>query len=45
MNDEDGYFGERVAATHDESWAGMFEPGAADAVVDVLAELADGGRA
>jgi 2-polyprenyl-3-methyl-5-hydroxy-6-metoxy-1,4-benzoquinol methylase len=45
MNDEDGYSGERVAATHDESWAGLFQPGAADAVVDVLAELADGGRA
>jgi hypothetical protein len=28
MDDEDGYFGERVAATYDES-AEIFEPGAA----------------
>jgi SAM-dependent methyltransferase len=45
MDDEDGYFGERVAAGYDESSAGMFEPGVVDAAVDVLAELADGGRA
>jgi SAM-dependent methyltransferase len=45
MNDEDGYFGERVAATHDESWTGLFEPGAADTVADILEKLADGGRA
>jgi len=45
MDDEDSYFGERVAASYDESLAGIFEPGAIDAVVEVLAELAGGGRA
>jgi SAM-dependent methyltransferase len=45
MDDEDGYFGERVAARYDESSADMFEPGVVDAVVDVLAGLAGGGRA
>ena len=29
---EDGYFGDRVAATYDESSADMFEPGVVDAV-------------
>jgi SAM-dependent methyltransferase len=43
--DEDGYFGERVAATYDESSAEMFEPSVVDPVVDVLAWLAAGGRA
>src|ERR1700716_4156817 len=45
MDDEDGYFGERVAARYDESSADMFEPGVVDAVVDVLAGLAGGGGA
>src|ERR1700716_571812 len=45
MDDEDGYFGERVAARYDESSADMFEPGVVDAAVDVLAGLAGGGRA
>src|SRR4030081_3883543 len=45
MDDEDGYFGEHVAARYDESSADMFEPGVVDAVVDVLAGLAGGGRA
>src|SRR5216683_766914 len=44
MDDEDGYFAERVAATYDES-ADIFEPGTAAAAVDVLAGLASGGRA
>jgi len=44
MADEDGYFGERVAATYDES-ADIFEPGAVDAAVEVLARLAGRGRA
>ena len=43
MDDEDGYFGERVAATYDDS-PETFGPGAADAVAGVLAGLA-GGRA
>jgi SAM-dependent methyltransferase len=45
MDDADGYFGERVAATYDESLADMFAPVVVDAMVDVLAGLAGGGRA
>jgi 2-polyprenyl-3-methyl-5-hydroxy-6-metoxy-1,4-benzoquinol methylase len=45
MDEEDGYFGEHVAARYDESSADMFEPGVVDAAVDVLAGLAGGGRA
>jgi SAM-dependent methyltransferase len=45
MDDGDGYFGERVAATYDESSAGMFEPRVVEAAVEVLAGLAGGGRA
>jgi hypothetical protein len=42
MDREDSNFGERVAARYDESLAGIFEPGAIDAVVEVLARLAGG---
>jgi SAM-dependent methyltransferase len=45
MNDEDGYFGERVASSYDESSADMFEPGIVEPAIDVLAELAGRGRA
>lgn len=45
MEDEDGYFGDSVAATYDESSAEMFEPQVVDAAVDVLAGLAGDGRA
>src|SRR5882757_3394671 len=45
MDDEDGYFGDRVAARYDESSADMFQPSVVDQAVSVLAELADGGRA
>jgi SAM-dependent methyltransferase len=45
MDDEDGYFGERVAAAYDDESAEMFEPRVVDAAVDVLAGLAGGGRA
>jgi SAM-dependent methyltransferase len=45
MNDEDGFFGERVAASYDVSSADMFEPGIVEPAVDVLAELAGRGRA
>ena len=45
MDDADGYFGERVAATYDESSADMFEPAAVDAAAGVLAGLAGRGRA
>ena len=43
MEDEDGYFGERVAATYDGS-TGVFAPGAVEATAGVLAGLAGGGR-
>ncbi len=45
MDDEDGYFGERVAAKYDEESADMFEPGVVDTTVDFLEQLAGGGRA
>lgn len=45
MTDEDGYFGESVAATYDESSADEFEPGVVEAAVDVLVGLAGDGRA
>jgi SAM-dependent methyltransferase len=44
MEDEDGYFGERVAATYDGT-SGVFGPGAVEATAAVLAGLAGGGRA
>ncbi|MFC9848945.1 class I SAM-dependent DNA methyltransferase [Streptomyces sp. NPDC060223] len=45
MTDTDGYFGESVAATYDESEAAEFEAGVVEAAVDVLAGLAGDGRA
>ncbi|CAL9289431.1 class I SAM-dependent methyltransferase [Streptomyces sp. SudanB182_2057] len=46
MLDEDGYFGESVAASYDESSAEMFDARVVEPAVDLLAELAgDGGRA
>ena len=47
MDDEDGHFGERVAARYDESaeHAEMFSPDVLDPVVDLLADLAGDGRA
>jgi len=42
---DDGYFDERVAARYDESAADMFDPAVINPAVDLLAELADGGRA
>ncbi|WNI17251.1 class I SAM-dependent DNA methyltransferase [Actinacidiphila sp. ITFR-21] len=45
MDDEDGYFGERVAAAYDASSADMFEPGVVNEAVTVLAGLAGDGRA
>jgi len=44
MEDEDGYFGERVAANYDGT-SGVFAPGAVEATTEVLAGLAGGGRA
>ena len=45
MNDDDGYFGERVAATYDERSDKMFDPAVVEPVVDFLVELTRGGRA
>src|SRR5215472_7774245 len=45
MDDEDGYFPERIAATYDDSPEGMFDPALTDTVADLLAGLAGGGRA
>ncbi|MGI5391175.1 class I SAM-dependent DNA methyltransferase [Streptomyces sp. CA-251251] len=45
MVDEDGYFGESVAARYDESSADMFAPDAVEPAVTLLARLAGGGRA
>jgi SAM-dependent methyltransferase len=45
MDYDDGYFGERVAARYDDSLSDMFDPSVVDAMVEVLAELAGGGRA
>ena len=45
MEDEDGHFGERVAASYDESARDMFEPSVLEPAVDVLADLAGSGRA
>ena len=45
MDDEDGYFGERVAAAYDDSPGGMFDPAFIESVADVLAGLAGAGRA
>ncbi|MGW2833402.1 class I SAM-dependent DNA methyltransferase [Streptomyces sp. NPDC001286] len=45
MLDEDGYFGEEIAAGYDDSAADMFRPEVVGPVVDVLAGLAGDGRA
>jgi SAM-dependent methyltransferase len=45
MSDADGYFGESVAATYDESESPQFEPGVVAAAADVLAGLAGDGQA
>jgi SAM-dependent methyltransferase len=45
VNDEDGYFGERIAASYDESSAEMFERDVVQPAVDLLADLAGSGRA
>ena len=45
MTDHKDHFGESVAATYDESTAGMFTADAVDPAVAVLAELAGDGRA
>ncbi len=45
MTDEDGYFGEHVAATYDESRDSVFDAAVIEQTVDFLAELAGDGRA
>ncbi|GES28200.1 class I SAM-dependent methyltransferase [Streptomyces angustmyceticus] len=45
MHEGDGYFGERAAATYDESLADMFRPEAVEPAVDMLADLAGRGSA
>ncbi len=45
MHDENGYFGERVAARYDETSADMFAAAIVDPTVEFLAELAGTGRA
>ncbi len=45
MQDDDGYFDERVAARYDESAAEMFDPAVVEPVVDLLVELAGSGHA
>jgi SAM-dependent methyltransferase len=42
---DDGYFDEHIAARYDESSAEMFERAVVDPAVDLLEELAAGGRA
>jgi SAM-dependent methyltransferase len=42
---DDGYFGEHIAATYDDESEELFQPAAIVPVVDLLVELAGGGRA
>jgi SAM-dependent methyltransferase len=42
---DDGYFGERVAARFDEKYAEQDDPAVVEPMVDLLAELAGSGRA
>jgi SAM-dependent methyltransferase len=42
---DDGSFGEPIAATYDDESEELFQPAAIDPVVDLLVELAGGGRA
>jgi SAM-dependent methyltransferase len=45
VDEDDGYFGERVAARYDDDSEEMFDPAMVEPVVEFLAELAGGGRA
>jgi SAM-dependent methyltransferase len=45
VNDPDGYFGERVAATYDDPADSTNQPDAIDPAVSLLAELAGSGKA
>lgn len=45
VSDDDGYFGENIAAGYDDSAADMFRAAVVDPAVDLLAELAGDGPA
>src|SRR5713226_4623870 len=45
MTDPDGYFGESIATTYDESAPHLFDPAVVDPAVDFLVELVRDGRA
>ncbi|HEY1914179.1 MAG TPA: class I SAM-dependent methyltransferase, partial [Streptosporangiaceae bacterium] len=45
MSEEDGYFGEDVAASYDDGFEGHFDPAVIDVTAGALAGLAGGGRA
>ncbi|MFE5189967.1 class I SAM-dependent DNA methyltransferase [Streptomyces sp. NPDC056628] len=45
MIDDDGYFGEPIAARYDDTTGDMFRPEVVDPAVDLLAELAGDGAA
>jgi SAM-dependent methyltransferase len=45
MSEEDGYFGEDVAASYDDGFEGQFDPAVIGVTAGTLAELAGGGRA
>jgi SAM-dependent methyltransferase len=45
MSQDDGFFGEEVAATYDEASADVFDDSVVGPAVGLLAELAGGGRA
>src|SRR4051812_38312764 len=42
MSEEDGYFGEAVAASYDDGFEGHFDPAAIDVTAGALAGLAGG---
>lgn len=44
MHDADGYFGKDVAARYDDPASEMFDPAVVEETVDVLADIAGGGR-
>jgi 16S rRNA A1518/A1519 N6-dimethyltransferase RsmA/KsgA/DIM1 with predicted DNA glycosylase/AP lyase activity len=45
MEEQDGHFGERVAGSYEQPARDMFEPNVLEPAVDMLADLADSGRA
>jgi SAM-dependent methyltransferase len=45
VDDPDGYFGERVAASYDDPSGSVFQPEAVDPAVSLMADLAGSGRA